>query len=136
MGYSNIEELIDILDQKQQKVADGGGEKRIQRQHEMGKLTARERLEKLFDPGTFIELDMLVEHRSSYFGMQDTEAPCDGVVTGYGQINSRLTYAFAQDFTVIGGSLGEMHANKITKLQDLALKMGAPVVGINDSGGV
>ena len=135
MGYSNIEELIDILDQKQQKVAAGGGEQRVQRQHDMGKLTARERLEKLFDPGTFIELDMLVEHRSSYFGMENTEAPCDGVVTGYGQINSRLAYAFAQDFTVIGGSLGEMHANKITKLQDLALKMGAPLVGINDSGG-
>ncbi len=135
MDYPKIEEFIDILEQKQEKIAAGGGEQRIQRQHEMGKLTARERLEKLFDPGTFVELDMLVKHRCSYFGMENVDAPCDGVVTGYGQVNGRLTYVFAQDFTVIGGSLGEMHANKITKLQDLALKMGAPVIGINDSGG-
>ncbi|PIE32886.1 methylmalonyl-CoA carboxyltransferase [candidate division KSB3 bacterium] len=135
MDYPKIEEFIKILEQKQEKMTAGGGENRVRRQHEMGKLTARERLDKLFDPGTFVELDMLVKHRCSYFGMEKIEAPCDGVITGYGQVNGRLTYAFAQDFTVIGGSLGEMHANKITKLQDLALKMGAPVIGINDSGG-
>ncbi|MCP4404098.1 MAG: methylmalonyl-CoA carboxyltransferase [bacterium] len=135
MESPKIERLIETLEQKQQKVVAGGGEARVKRQHEMGKLTARERLNKLFDPGTFVELDQLVEHRSSYFGMEKTEAACDGVVTGYGQVDGRLTYSFAQDFTIIGGSLGEMHANKITKLQDLALKMGAPIIGINDSGG-
>ncbi len=107
----------------------------MQRQHDMGKLTARERLGLLFDLGTFVEIDALMEHRSTNFNMAATETPCDGVVTGYGTINSRLTYAFSQDFTVIGGSLGEMHAKKITKLQDLALKTGAPIIGINDSGG-
>jgi acetyl-CoA carboxylase carboxyltransferase component len=135
MESSKIEQLIENLEQKQQTVVAGGGETRVKRQHDMGKLTARERLDKLFDPGTFVELDQLVEHRCSYFGMEKAKAPCDGVVTGYGQVNGRLTYAFAQDFTVIGGSLGEMHAKKITKLQDLAVKMGAPVIGINDSGG-
>ena len=135
MEPPKIEQLIETLEQKQQTVVAGGGEARVKRQHEMGKLTARERLNKLFDPGTFVELDQLVEHRSTYFGMEKTEAACDGVVTGYGQINGRLAYSFAQDFTVIGGSLGEMHAKKITKLQDLAVKMGAPVIGINDSGG-
>lgn len=135
MESPTIEHLIETLEQKQQTVVAGGGEARVKRQHEMGKLTARERLNKLFDPGTFIELDQLVEHRSSYFGMEKMKAACDGVVTGYGQINGRLAYSFAQDFTVIGGSLGEMHAKKITKLQDLALKMGAPVIAINDSGG-
>ena len=135
MEYPTIEELITQLEQKKQTVVAGGGEKRVQKQHEMGKLTARERTERLFDPGTFVELDMLVEHRCTNFGMEKTVAPGDGVVTGYGLVNGRLTYAFAQDFTVIGGSLGEMHAQKICKLQDLALKMGAPLIGINDSGG-
>lgn len=135
MEYPTIQKLITQLDQKKQSVTAGGGEQRIQKQHEMGKLTARERLDKLFDPGTFVELDMLAEHRCTNFGMEKTEVPGDGVVTGYGQVNGRLTYAFAQDFTVIGGSLGEMHAKKICKILDLALKMGAPVVGINDSGG-
>jgi acetyl-CoA carboxylase carboxyltransferase component len=135
MSYPTIEELIEKLEQKQQKVLAGGGEKRIQRQHETGKLTARERIDKLFDPGTFVELDMLIEHRCTNFNMSTTETPCDGVVIGYGYVNGRLTYAFSQDFTVIGGSLGEMHAKKICKLQDLAMKTGAPFVGINDSGG-
>ncbi|MBD3305273.1 methylmalonyl-CoA carboxyltransferase [candidate division KSB3 bacterium] len=135
MEYPTIEQLISGLEQKQQKIQAGGGEARVQRQHDMGKLTARERITRLFDPGTFVEVDMFVEHRCTNFGMSKTEAPADGVVTGYGQVNGRLTYAFAQDFTVIGGSLGEMHAKKICKVQDLALKMGAPFVGINDSGG-
>lgn len=135
MAYPTIEELLAQLDQKQQKALAGGGPARVEKQHTDGKLTARERLDKLFDPGTFIELDMLIEHRCTNFDMATTETPCDGVVTGYGYVNQRLTYAFAQDFTVIGGSLGEMHAKKICKLQDLAMKMGAPIIGINDSGG-
>ncbi len=135
MEYPNIEQFIENLTRKQQKILAGGGAARIKRQHEMGKLTARERLEKLFDPGTFVELDMHMEHRCRDFGMETTEAPADGVVTGYGQINGRLAYAFSQDFTVIGGTLGEMHSKKICKVQDFALKMGAPLIGINDSGG-
>jgi acetyl-CoA carboxylase carboxyltransferase component len=135
MAYPSIEELITQLEQKQQKALAGGGTEKVQDQHEKGKLTARERINKLFDPGTFIELDMFIEHRCTNFNMATTETPCDGVITGYGSINGRLTYAFFQDFTVIGGSLGEMHAKKICKLQDLAMKMGAPIIGINDSGG-
>jgi len=135
MAYPTIEQLIEQLEKKQAVVAAGGGADSVKKQHDSGKLTARERVEKLFDAGTFAELDMLVEHRCSNFDMAAKHVPADGVVTGYGQINGRLAYAFAQDFTVIGGSLGEMHAKKICKLQDLALKMGAPVIGINDSGG-
>ena len=135
MAYPTIEKLIEQLEKKQAAVVAGGGADSIKKQHDSGKLTARERIEKLFDAGTFTELDMLVEHRCSNFDMAAKHVPADGVVTGYGQINGRLAYAFAQDFTVIGGSLGEMHAKKICKLQDLALKMGAPVIGINDSGG-
>ena len=135
MAYPTIEKLIEQLEKKQAAVVVGGGADSIKKQHDSGKLTARERIEKLFDAGTFTELDMLVEHRCSNFDMAAKHVPADGVVTGYGQINGRLAYAFAQDFTVIGGSLGEMHAKKICKLQDLALKMGAPVIGINDSGG-
>jgi len=135
MEYPTIHELIAHMEEKQHQALAGGGADRIQKQHEGGKLTARERLDKLFDPGTFVELDLLIEHRCTNFEMPTTETPGDGVVTGYGYVNGRLTYAFSQDFTVIGGSLGEMHAKKITKVQDLALKMGAPIVGINDSGG-
>ena len=135
MEYPTIEKLIAQLEKKQAVVVAGGGADSVKKQHDSGKLTARERLEKLFDAGSFTELDMLVEHRCSNFDMATKQVPADGVVTGYGQINGRLAYAFAQDFTVIGGSLGEMHAKKICKLQDLALKMGAPVIGINDSGG-
>ena len=135
MEYPTIEQLIGQLDEKKAKAAAGGGTESVKKQHESGKLTARERLNLLFDAGTFTELDLLVEHRCSYFGMETKEVPSDGVVAGYGQVQGRLAYAFAQDFTVIGGSLGEMHAKKITKLQDLALKMGAPMIGINDSGG-
>ncbi|MDP2663363.1 MAG: carboxyl transferase domain-containing protein, partial [Dehalococcoidia bacterium] len=113
----------------------GGGEKRIQDQHKKGKLTARERLEVLLDEGTFEELDAFATHRTTDFGL-DKERPLgDGVVTGYGRINGRLVYVFAQDFTVFGGSLGEVHAQKICKVMDLAMKNGAPVIGLNDSGG-
>jgi acetyl-CoA carboxylase carboxyltransferase component len=135
MPYPSIEELIAQLEAKRRAVRDGGGPDRIKKQHGTGKLTARERLDRLFDPDSFVEMDMFVEHRCVNFDMEKTEAPADGVVTGFGTVYGRPTYAFAQDFTVIGGSLGEMHAGKITKLQELALKMGAPFVGINDSGG-
>ena len=135
MPHPTIEELIAQLEEKRRTVLAAGGPDRMQKQHEAGKLTARERLEKLFDAGTFVELDMFVEHRCTNFEMDKTVAPGDGVITGFGQVNGRPAYAFAQDFTVIGGSLGEMHAKKITKLQDMAMRMGAPLVGINDSGG-
>ncbi|NLC64019.1 MAG: methylmalonyl-CoA carboxyltransferase, partial [Thermoanaerobacterales bacterium] len=113
----------------------GGGEERIKKQHDSGKYTARERIHKLLDEGSFVEIDAFVEHRCIEFDMAQTKAPGEGVVTGYGTINGRLVYIFAQDFTVIGGSLGEMHAQKICKVMDMALKMGAPLIGLNDSGG-
>ena len=128
-------EKINELTQKRVEIAAGGGEKRVQRQHSSGKLTARERIEKLFDTDSFVELDAFVTHRSTAFGMEKTEAPGEGVVTGYGTVDGRLVYTAAQDFTVIGGSLGEMHAGKICKAMDLAVKMGAPFVSLNDSGG-
>jgi acetyl-CoA carboxylase carboxyltransferase component len=117
------------------RLEEGGGPDRIARQHEAGKLTARERLAELLDPNTFAELDRWVTHRATAFGMDKVEAPADGVVTGYGAIHSRLVYVFSQDFTVLGGSLGEGHAQKICKIMDLALRNGAPVIGLNDSGG-
>lgn len=123
------------LSERRKTVEMGGGEKRIKKQHESGKLTARERIEKLLDAGSFIEVDAFVEHRCIQFDMAETKAPGEGVVTGYGTINDRLVYIFAQDFTTIGGSLGEMHAAKICKIMDMAQKMGAPVIGLNDSGG-
>jgi propionyl-CoA carboxylase beta subunit len=113
----------------------GGGEERLRRQHEAGKLTARERIELLFDPGTFEELDKLVTHRCLDFGMAEHQIPGDGVITGHGLIGGRQTFAFAQDFTVFGGSLSETNAAKIVKIMDLAMKLGAPIVGLNDSGG-
>ncbi|MHB1418107.1 MAG: acyl-CoA carboxylase subunit beta [Bacillota bacterium] len=130
-----IEEKLKELEQKRQKVLQGGGTQRIAKQHESGKLTARERINLLLDEGSFVEIDQFMEHRATQFGMNEVEAPGEGVVTGYGTVNGRLTYVFSQDFTVIGGTLGEMHAKKITKVMDLAMKMGAPLVGINDSGG-
>src|SRR4026209_2399868 len=113
----------------------GGGEDRLRRQHEAGKLTARERVDLLFDPGTFDEADKLVTHRCRDFGMDEQIIPGDGVVAGAGRVEGRPVYAFAQDFTVFGGSLSETNAAKIVKVMDLAMKMGAPVVGLNDSGG-
>src|ERR687897_3256259 len=113
----------------------GGGEDRRRRQHEAGKLTVRARIDLLFDPGSFEEIDKLVTHRCRDFGMADQIVPGDGVVAGQGRVDGRPVYAFAQDFTVFGGSLSETNAAKIVKLMDLALKMGAPIVGLNDSGG-
>ena len=113
----------------------GGGQARIDRQHDAGKLTARERIDLFLDPGTFIELDKFVTHRCSDFGMASKKIPGDGVVTGYGEVDGRLVYVFAQDFTVFGGSLSGAYAQKICKVMDLAMKVGAPVIGLNDSGG-
>ncbi|CAN5852448.1 acyl-CoA carboxylase subunit beta [soil metagenome] len=123
------------LQDLQRRAEAGGGEERLRRQHEAGKLTARERIEFLFDPGSFHEVDKLVTHRCVDFGMADQVVPGDGVVAGQGRVDGRVVYAFAQDFTVFGGSLSETNAGKIVKIMDLALKMGAPVVGLNDSGG-
>src|SRR6059036_2184357 len=131
----SFESKLEELDRRKRESELGGGEKRIERQHAEGKLTARERIALLFDPGSFQELDQLVVHRSTDFGMEAQRISGDGVVTGYGTINGRLVYAFAQDFTVFGGSLSETHAAKIVKIMDLAMKNGAPVVGLNDSGG-
>jgi len=126
---------IEVLRKKQEEALLGGGKARIESQHKKGKLTARERLHFLLDEGSFEEIGMLVMHRSTDFGMEKERYPGDGVVTGYGTINSRLVYVFSQDFTVFGGSLSETHAEKICKIMDLAMKNGAPVIGLNDSGG-
>lgn len=126
---------IEDLRRRKEALELGGGQKRIDDQHAKGKLTARERIALLFDEGSFVEIDTFVHHRSNNFNMGKTKAPGDGVVTGYGTVDGRLVYAFAQDFTVLGGSLGEYHAEKIVKIQKMALKMGAPIVGLNDSGG-
>ncbi|MDF2501672.1 MAG: pccB [Anaerosporomusa subterranea] len=132
---SSVKEKRETLKKKQQVILGGGGQKRIDKQHAQGKMTARERVAKLLDSGTFVELDQFVSHRCTNFGMEKKELPGEGVVTGYGTIDGRLVYVYAQDFTVEGGSLGEMHAAKIVKVQKLAMKMGAPVIGLNDSGG-
>lgn len=116
-------------------INNGGGEAKIKKQHDSGKLTARERISALLDDGSFVEIDAFVTHRCNEFGMDCVEAPGEGVVTGYGTVDGRLVYVYAQDFTVIGGSLGEMHAKKICKVMDMAAKMGAPIIGMNDSGG-
>jgi acetyl-CoA carboxylase carboxyltransferase component len=126
---------IEDLRLKKEEIALGGGQKRIDDQHAKGKLTARERINLLFDTGTFVEIDAFVSHRSTNFDMAETDAPGDGVVTGYGNIDGRVVFAYAQDFTVLGGSLGEYHAEKIVKVQNNALKMGVPIIGLNDSGG-
>src|SRR3981081_4317228 len=126
---------LDILADLERRAELGGGEERLKRHHDAGKLTARERIELLFDPGTFEEVDKLVTHRCIDFGMQDQIVPGDGVVAGHGLIDGRQVFAFAQDFTVFGGSLSETNAAKIVKVMDLAMKLGAPIVGLNDSGG-
>jgi len=130
-----MQEILQQLEQKRAAARLGGGQKRIDAQHSKGKLTARERIEVLLDEGTFEEWDMFVEHRCTDFGMQDTKIPGDGVVTGYGMINGRLVFVYSQDFTVFGGALSEAHAEKICKIMDQAMKVGAPVIGLNDSGG-
>ncbi len=126
---------IDLLRQRRAQGQLGGGEDRIRRQHESGRQTARERLDILLDPGSFRELDAFAEHRSTDFGMGDRRTPGDSVVTGWGTIDGRLVYVFSQDFTVIGGTLSEAHAGRIVKIMDKAMKVGAPVIGLNDSGG-
>ena len=128
-------DIVDMLEAKRAQARLGGGEKRIEAQHRRGKLTARERLEVLLDEGSFEEYDMFVEHRCADFGMEAQRVPGDGVVTGHGTVNGRLVFVFSQDFTVFGGSLSETHAEKICKVMDRAMKVGAPVVGLNDSGG-
>ena len=130
-----MQDIIQQLETKRAAARMGGGQKRIDSQHAKGKLTARERLEVLLDEGTFEEWDMFVEHRCTDFCMQDTKIPGDGVVTGYGMINGRLVFVYSQDFTVFGGALSESHAEKICKIMDQAMKGGAPVIGLNDSGG-
>lgn len=128
-------EPIEELREMAQKARQGGGEERIKKQHEKGKLTAHERVETLLDPHSFVELDRFAAHQCHDFDMEKSRVLGDGVVTGYGFIDSRLVYVFAQDFTVFGGSLGEMHAQKICKVMDLAMRTGAPLIGLNDSGG-
>ena len=128
-------EIIRRLEQKRDQARAGGGPQRIKSQHAKGKLTARERIELLLDNHSFEEWDAFVEHRCNDFGMAEQRIPSDGVVTGYGTINGRLVFVFSQDFTVFGGSLSEAHAEKICKIMDQALKVGAPVIGLNDSGG-
>ena len=130
-----MQDILRQLEAKRAAARAGGGEERIQAQHNKGKLTARERLELLLDTGSFEEYDMFVEHRCEDFGMDEMRIPGDGVVTGWGAINGRLVFVFSQDFTVFGGSLSEAHAEKICKIMDQAMKVGAPVIGLNDSGG-
>src|SRR2546429_1459408 len=130
-----MKDIIDKLEARRARAREGGGKARIETQHQRGKLTARERVELLMDKGTFEEFDMFVEHRSAEFGMEKTKIPGDGVVTGWGTVNGRTVFAFAKDFTVFGGSLSETHAQKITKIQDMAMKARAPIVGLFDAGG-
>ena len=126
---------VDILREKIEEGKLGGGKDRNAKQHKKGKLTARERITLLMDPGSFEEIGALVLHRTKDFGMEDQQFAGDGVITGYGTVNGRLIYVFAQDFTVFGGALSETHAEKICKIMDLAMKGGAPMIGLNDSGG-
>lgn len=130
-----MKDILERLEDRRAQARLGGGQKRIEAQHARGKLTARERIELLLDKGSFEEFDMFVEHRSNDFGMEKVKIPGDGVVTGWGTVNGRTVFVFAKDFTVFGGSLSEAHAQKITKIQDMALKMRAPIVGLFDAGG-
>jgi len=130
-----MKDILTQLEERRETARQGGGARRVASQHAKGKLTARERIELLLDEGSFEEFDMFVAHRCTEFGMQEDRPAGDGVVTGWGTINGRLVYVFSQDFTVFGGSLSETHAQKICKIQDMAIQNGAPVIGINDSGG-
>ena len=133
--HKSMDSKIKALNEKIELAHLGGGEKRIERQHQKKKLTARERVHYLLDDGSFEEIGILVTHRTTDFGMEKEIYYGDGVVTGYGTVNGRLIYLFAQDFTVFGGALSETHAEKICKIMDLAMKVGAPLIGLNDSGG-
>src|SRR5438477_487004 len=130
-----MKDVVDKLEQRRAKARAGGGEARIEAQHKRGKLTARERVELLMDKGSFEEFDMFVEHRTTEFGMDQTKIPGDGVVTGWGSVNGRTVFVFAKDFTVFGGSLSDTHAQKITKIQDMAMRARAPIIGLFDAGG-
>src|SRR5450432_1181311 len=130
-----MKDVLDKLEHRREQAQKGGGDARIEAQHKRGKLTARERIELLMDKGSFEEFDTFVEHRNTDFGMEKTKIPGDGVVTGWGTVNGRTVFVFAKDFTVFGGSLSEAHAQKITKIQDMALKNRAPIVGLFDAGG-
>ncbi len=130
-----MQEILRQLEEKRERARAGGGQRRVDSQHKKGKLTARERIDLLLDPGSFEEWDMFVEHRCNEFGMDEQATPGDGVVTGYGTVNGRLVFVFSQDFTVFGGSLSDAHAKKIAKIMDRAMDVGAPVIGLNDSGG-
>ncbi|GKY88347.1 acyl-CoA carboxylase subunit beta [Sinisalibacter aestuarii] len=130
-----MKDILQELEDRRAVARKGGGDRRIEAQHSKGKLTARERIELLLDEGSFEEFDMFKAHRATEFAMQETQIPGDGVVTGWGTINGRLVYVFSQDFTVFGGSLSETHAEKIVKIMDMAMQNGAPVIGLNDSGG-
>ena len=130
-----MKDILQQLEDRREVARAGGGERRVAAQHAKGKLSARERIELLLDEGSFEEFDMFVAHRCTDFGMQDTQYPGDGVVTGWGTVNGRMVYVFSQDFTVLGGSVSETHAAKICKIMDMAVQNGAPVIGINDSGG-
>src|ERR1700728_5306380 len=130
-----MKDIVEKLDERRASARGGGGERRIAAQHKRGKLTARERVELLMDRDSFEEFDMFVEHRSNDFGMDKSKIAGDGVVTGWGTVNGRTVFVFAKDFTVFGGSLSETHAQKITKIQDMALKNRAPIVGLFDAGG-
>src|SRR5687767_6319550 len=125
-----MKDILEKLERRRAHARAGGGEKRIAAQHARGKLTARERIDLLLDRESFEEFDMFVEHRSSEFGMERTKIPGDGVVTGWGTVNGRTVFVFAKDFTVFGGSLSETHAQKITKIQDMAMKARSPIVGL------
>ena len=128
---TKLQEMLE----KKERLKQGGGPQKIQKQHDAGKLTARERIDLLFDPGTFQEYNIFMKHRCHRFGMENVEAPSEGVVTGYGLVNGRGVFAFAHDFTVLGGAMGEMQGMKVKRIQELALDAGVPLVGLNDSGG-
>jgi len=132
---TKLEDKFSIFEEKDKAAELGGGIDRIEKQHQAGRLTARERVEILLDSGTFVEKDKFMTHRAKDFDMDKNRIPGDGVVSGYGKIDGRLVYVFAQDFTVFGGTLSRANADKITKIMDLAMRMGAPVIGLNDSGG-
>ena len=130
-----MKDILDRLEKRREEARLGGGETRIEAQHKRGKLTARERIELILDKGSFEELDMFVEHRSNEFGMEKSKIPGDGVVTGWGTVNGRAVYLFSKDFTVFGGSLSEAHAQKIIKVQDMAMRARCPIIGLFDAGG-
>lgn len=129
-----MEELLAEMEERRKRIVAGGGPERLKKQHEAGKMTARERIEYLLDPDSFVELQPFAEHPESEL-MRGIQAPADGVVTGYGQIGGRTVFVFSQDFTVLGGSLGKTHGQKIARLMDMAAKVGAPIIGLNDSAG-